>query len=224
MSKNTDSDEFSPKQKPMSMVHWNGNMICAIDTETTGLDPAYHEIWQIAILPLDADFNIRRDVIPFYINIAPEYPERIDPEAIKVSRVSRAEIMKGHDREKAKDLLEDWKNKLGLPVTKFGSPCKIIPLGQNYFFDMPFLKHWLGISLYDSIFHYHPRDTMATAIYLNDRAACHAEEVPFSKVGLTWLARKLGVEMNASRAHDALSDCQVTAGVYKALVNQGLFE
>jgi DNA polymerase III epsilon subunit-like protein len=46
-----------------------------------------------------------------------------------------------------------------------------------------------------------------------------AEKVPYPKVNLQYLATTLGVK--AERAHDALSDCQVTAEVYKRLVKAG---
>ena len=68
------------------MEHWNGNQICAMDTETTGLDPFWHEIVQIAILPLDSNMEPRQDVLPFYINMIPQCPERVDREAVKVNK------------------------------------------------------------------------------------------------------------------------------------------
>jgi len=206
---------------PKSMQHWNGNQLCAIDTETTGLDANWHEMIQIAILPLDSTIKPRQDVLPFYIEVAPEHPERANPKALRVNRKSLAEVTeRGHDREKAKDLLEEWIKTLGLPTTKYGNPKKIIPLGQNYAFDMSFLKTWLGIELYNDLFDYHYVDTMITAHFLNDRAAAHAERVPFSKTNLQWLARTLGVRRD--RAHDALQDCLSTADVYRLMIQQGL--
>ena len=70
-----------------SMQHWNGNQVCAIDTETTGLDPLYDEILQLAIIPLDSNFEVRKDVMPLEIFMKPEYPERIKPEAMQVNRL-----------------------------------------------------------------------------------------------------------------------------------------
>ena len=52
-----------------SMQHWNGNQLCVVDVETTGLDLFWHEIIQLCILPLDSDINPRTDVSPFYINL-----------------------------------------------------------------------------------------------------------------------------------------------------------
>ncbi len=204
-----------------AMVHWNGNQVCAIDTETTGLKVGWHEIIQICILPLDSNFKPRRDVLPFFIEMVPEHPERATPEAMRVNRLDFAIIgQRGHDQEKAKDLLEAWIGKLSLPTTKFGTPKKIIPLGHNYAFDRGFITSWLGHETYNGYFHYDYRDTKITAAYLNDRAAMHAEKVPFNKGNLVWLSKKLDILHD--RAHDALSDCIATAGVYRALTRQGL--
>ena len=203
------------------MQHLNGDQICSIDTETTGLDADYHEIIQLAILPLNADLKPRKDVMPFYINMIPEHPERYSPEAAKVSKLTLETVTRtGFDQIKAIDLFEDWVGKLGLPHTPSGIRKRIIPLGQNYSHDKAFIMKWLGVDLYNDIFHYHYRDTMIAAQYLNDRAAFHAEKVPYSKVSLAWLANQHHVELD--RAHDALQDCRATAEVYRAMVCQGL--
>lgn len=204
-----------------SMEHWNGNQLCVIDIETTGLDPYWNEMIQICVLALDSNIKPRKDIMPFYITIQPESPERVDPEAMAINRLKLADIaLRGHDKEKAKDLLEEWIKKLNLPITKYGTPKKIIPLGQNYSFDMGFIKSWLGIDLYNDYFHYHYKDTMLAATFLNDKAAFHAEKVPFPKVSLTYMCNLLKVDRD--RAHDALQDCQATAEVYRKLLQQGI--
>jgi len=204
-----------------AMVHWNGHQMCVIDTETTGLDPKYHEIIQVCILPLDSNIRPRKDVMPFYIEMIPEYPERADPEAMRVNRLDFAIIgQRGHHPDKARDLLDDWIGKLGLPYTKYGTRKKIIPLGQNYSFDEAFMKSWLGVLTYNDYFHYEQRDTKRAAAYLNDRAGMHAETPPFSKTSLQWLCQRLDVEN--PRAHDALEDCVATAEVYRKMLQFGL--
>jgi len=129
-----------------SMVHWNGNQLCAVDVETTGLDPFVHELVQICILPLDSNVQPRKDVFPFYIEIRPEFPERRDPEAMTVTKLNINKIMeRGFDREKAKDLLIEWVDKLGLPLTKGGNyRCKVMPLWHNGKFDYCFI--WFRIN------------------------------------------------------------------------------
>jgi DNA polymerase III epsilon subunit-like protein len=202
------------------MQHWNGNILCAIDTETSGLDPHFHEILQICVLPLDSNVE-PIDVIPFYVNFVPEYPERAEMEALRRNKLDLPTLaLKGIDKIYAIDLFEEWVKKLNLPCTSWGTPKRLIPLGQNYAFDRPFISAWLGNDLYNQYFHYHYKDTMIAAEYLNDRAAYHAEQVPFSKTNLAWLAKTLNVQ--SERAHDALSDCLTTAGIYKKLLMRGL--
>lgn len=204
------------------MIHWNGHQMCVIDTETTGLEPGWHEIIQICILPLNSDLKPRKDIMPFYIEIKPNHPERASPEAMKVNRLDFAILaQRGHDSEKAKDLLTEWVDKLDLPFTKYGNRKKILPLGQNYAFDRSFIMEWLSPEVYNELFHYEYRDTKISACYLNDRAGMHAEKVPFSKTRLSWLASQLDVEVE--RAHDALSDCQTTASIYRKMLLRGLF-
>lgn len=201
------------------MVHWNGNQLCAIDCETTGFDAHFHELIQIAIVPLDSNIQIRKDVQPFNIELIPDHPERADAQATEVHRLKMADLCaNGFDREAAKDLLEAWIDKLGLPLNKGGvNRCKIIPLGQNYAFDMGFIKRWLGVDFYQELFHYHYKDTMIAAAYLNDAAAMQAEDVPYSKIGLKWLCNKLNVQLD--RHHDALADAVATAEVYRRLLS-----
>ena len=58
------------------LVHLNGCLMAAVDLETTGTRPGYHEIIQIAVVPLDSDFKPLADVRPFYTLVKPNHPER----------------------------------------------------------------------------------------------------------------------------------------------------
>lgn len=204
-----------------SMQHWNGNQLCCIDCETTGLDPFVHEIIQICILPLDANSVIRRDVIPFNICLKPDKPESIDPKAMSVHKKTMLKIMNdGFDRESAKDMLEAWIKKLDLPLSKFSKlPKRIKPLGHNYAFDMMFIRQWLGVELYNEIFDHRYMDTMIIAQYLNDRAAMHGLDPIYFKLKLGWIAAKEGITVE--RAHDALSDCVTCSKIYHRFIKQG---
>ena len=203
------------------MAHWNGNQLCAIDCETTGLDPLYDEILTLAIIPLTSNIEPRKDVMPLHLLIQPEYPERIKEEAMKVNKIDLAEHMsKAFDKETALNLFEEWQKKLGLPYSKYGKPKKITPLGQNYLgFDKGFIQQWMGLSLYDDYFDYHCVDTMVAANYINDRAAFHGEPHVFNKVNLGFLATTLKVPHD--RAHDALEDARVCAAVYREMLKMG---
>jgi DNA polymerase III epsilon subunit-like protein len=159
--------------------------------------------------------------MPFYIEIKPEHPERIKKEAMSVNMLDMATIMdRGFDRLHAIDLLDQWINKLGLSYTKHGTRKKIEPLGQNYCFDKGFISAWLGPKQYDEWFDYHYRDTMIAANFINDRSAflLPGEPIPFSKVNLTWLAKKMDIQYD--RAHDAMQDCLACAQVYKKMLTK----
>lgn len=206
---------------PKCMQHWNGNQLCAIDIETSGLDPHWHEILQIAILPLDSNIQPRKDVLPFYIKMIPYHPERADEKALRVSSVKLPDAtLNGFDQEAAKDLLEEWVDKLGLPMRKGGwTQCQIMPLVQNGLHDIPFIKRWLGLELYEQFFHPHVRDTMIAALFANDVAGMHVEKIPYPKVNLSYLCSQL--KFKRHRAHDALQDCLATAEVYRRMISQG---
>ena len=212
---------MSKQTAPLTMQHWNSNLMCAIDVETTGLNPFFHELIQVAILPLDCNLDIRKDVPAFCINMRPDFPERTDKNALAVTRKKLKDILNtGHAPEVAKDLLMDWVEKLNLPLNKSGfNRCKIFPLGHNYSFDLQFLKQWL-VDEYDDIFHGLYRDTMLSALYLNDRAGMHCERLLYPKVDLTYLCNCL--KITRERSHDALQDCIATAAVYKRMVSEGL--
>jgi DNA polymerase III epsilon subunit-like protein len=204
-----------------SMQHWNEHQLCAMDVETTGADPHYHEICQIAILPLDSNIQPRKDVMPFYIDIIPEHPNRIDPAAVTVTKLTMKKILeRGHDKFAAQDLLEQWSESLGLRYTRGGIRKRIMPLGHNYAFDKQFIQRWLGSEAYSDLFDGRYRDTMTSALFINDSAACHAESVPYSKANLTWLANHHKIPIDG--AHDALQDCIATAEVYRKLCYRAL--
>ena len=198
------------------MVHLNGNVMAVVDTETTGLDPVLNEIIEISIIPMDSDMK-PIDTMPFSIIMKPERLHHIEPEAMSVNKRSLAKILQvGFDKEKAADLLIEWFENLKLPVNK-----RLAPLGQNYPFDQKFIEAWLGNLNYNYIFDYHIRDTASVALFLNDRAAFHAERIPFPKVNLAYLCSQLKLKNPAP--HTALGDCQATMMVYRQLVESGLF-
>lgn len=197
------------------MTHLDGNLLAAIDFETTGRRPGYHEIIQVAVLPLNHDLQPHPDIPIFYLNIRPEYPERCEKGAGFIHGID-IDLLQLHapGQNRAIDLLCEWFNNLDLPPNRV-----IIPLAHNWPFESAFLKGWLGPALVDQIFHSHGRDSMGLAVSLNDRAFFLGEKIPFSRLSLIVLCKQLGISYE--KAHDALADCQATAELYKRLLIYG---
>ena len=199
------------------MKHLYGNVLAAVDVETSGRRPGYHEIIQIAIVPLDGDIRPMKDVRPFYTTVKPLYPERADAKSTKVHGISIEDIvLHAPDPGRVQDLLMEWWKSIDLPVGK----C-LVPLAHNWSFESSFLKAWLGVDLAGEIFHSHARDAMTYAISINDKSAFRGEDPPFKFVGLKSLCRFFKV--NNNRPHDALADCIAEAEVYRAMLTTDLF-
>lgn len=195
------------------MKHLNGHLLCAIDCETTGLKAGYHDIVQICILPLDSQLKPSTKILPFYMDLSPKFPERAEPEALRVNKLDLTNLINnGMEPYKAADLFEEWFERLKLPFRK-----KIAPLGHNYTFDRAFLLAWLGDETYNDFFDYHIRDTATSALFCNDYCDFHNEKYPFPKFSLTYLASQLKVEHGG--AHDSLNDCRITAEVYRRMMH-----
>ncbi len=199
------------------LVNLNGNLMCAVDLETTGRRAGYHEIIQIAVVPLNSDLRVVEEITPFYRTIAPVYPERQEKGASYVHDININElILHSASSQRVKDLLVEWFNKLDLPFGKV-----IVPLAHNWAFESAFLKEWLGVDLTDTLFHSHARDSMQRAINMNDEAAFKGEAAPFNRVGLKSLCRVFGI--TNQKPHDAYWDCVAEAEVYRNLLTMDQF-
>lgn len=79
----------------LATVFWGGDvlseplsppsLIALVDVETTGLDPAYHEMVDIGVVYLRHDGEV---VGRFFARILPGHPERLDPGAATVNGFS----------------------------------------------------------------------------------------------------------------------------------------
>lgn len=199
--------------------HFNGNLMCAIDIETTGLRFGHNDIIQLCVMPVGLDLKPSKHYSHFHCMIKPKRPENIDrdiPEPMK-ARIVEA-INMGMEADTVEERLREWFQALKLPVKKL-----IIPLGHNYgAFDRDFLIDWLGGPLsYAEFFRSDHRDTMQMALMINDMAGWQEEQIPFPKVSMKWLCNRLGVEQ--PNAHDAVGDCLTTIECYRRLMRFGDF-
>lgn len=198
------------------MKHLNGHLLCAIDTETTGLIPGYNDVIQVSIMPLDYKLDPSKDYFPFDMKIVPRRKENIDPKALEVNRSHLADIMvNGVEADLAADLFEEWFIKLNLPPKK-----RIMPLAHNWAFDSAFLRDWLGFYNMNDRIDGRYRDTQAVALYLNDVADVYQEDYPYPKVSLRYCASQLKILVDESRVHDSLYDCLVCTQIYKFMLRQ----
>lgn len=198
-------------QKITSLPNLNGNPLAAIDVETTGLEAGYHEIVQIAIVPLTIELEVA-DVKPFYQNIRPNFPDRASAKALKTHGIDLDDLMRNSpDQKRVIEFLIEWFDSLNL-----GHKRKLTPVAHNWGFERSFLASWLGLKLFDELIYHHPRDTMSFGILINDRAAMLGKSTPFHRVGLADMCRKCGIPL--TKAHDALADSIATAKLYSYLM------
>lgn len=194
------------------MKHLNGHLLCSIDTETTGLIPGHHDVIQIAVLPLDNQLNVSKEYKPFVATMQPSRPHNVDPQAMRVNKRKLSDLMLNSlDSDRVADLFDEWFENLNLPFRK-----KIAPLAQNWPFDREFIREWLGNESFNQFFHWKYRDLMPASIFQNDVASFNAEQMPYVKSNLGYLAKTLKVPQPES--HDAVQDAYVTAQCYKALI------
>jgi len=193
-----------------SLPHHNGNLLASVDLETTGTHLGYHEIIQVAIQPLDIDYEPHPTLRNFTCYMRPLFPERADPLAMRVNQLSLKDLETAAHPDEVEDALIDWKNKLGLPIDR-----RMIPVAHNWPFEKGMAGLWLGVPLLDEIFMGIARDSQALALGINDMAAYQGKEIPFKEVNLKWLSNYFGI-VNP-RPHDALPDAITGARVYAAL-------
>lgn len=199
------------------LVNYHPNLLTAIDVETTGCMPGWHEIIQIAVQPLNSNIDPVEGMRPFYMKIAPSYPERAEREATIIHGLNIYELHEtAINQQRAAEMFYEWYQQIDLPYKK-----SFVPLAHNWSFESGFLKSWLGLETFDQCFHPHPRDSMQLGIALNDRAAFKNEKPPFSSVSLTSMCRQLGIPI--IKSHDALADALAEAKLYKALLQISVF-
>lgn len=192
---------------PNGMLNFNGNILCALDTETTGNIVGYHEAVSVGLQPLDSDLEFAGN--PFYIEMKPEYPDRAQKKAFAKNGFTLDYLIEtGVDQQTAIDLFLNWRDKLGISSNKY-----IIPLAHNFAFDKGMMINWLGQDLWDNCFSWQSRCTMNLASSINDICNFAGCKAPFSSVSLKAICNIYGISLE--NAHNALADARACAKVYK---------
>jgi len=204
-----------------SMQHLNNNLLCAVDVETTGLDPSYHEIVEVAIVPLNGDLEPCKEIPAFHRVINPAHKDRAAKKSLGISGITQAALEAAPGPLETADAFANWFKK----YVEGWSFRKIAPLAHNWKFDQAFIQQWLGWDMddptrnkawMDSFFEPRARDTMRVGVFVNDLAYLRNQAFPFPKVNLAYMANIF--EIPHERAHNAYHDALVTAELYKKLL------
>lgn len=183
----------------------------AIDFETGGLQPYFHEAISVAIVPLNEDFTPDSSREPFISNIGVDHPDRLSPGALKVNGKTAEEIATYPPRKEVVKAFFEW-------VAPYG---KMAPLGQNWSFDKGFFTAFLdpdrvAPEVAQKYFDYRARDLQRVVMYAIDRAKMAGAPLPFGGTSLVKISEKLGIENPAP--HTAYGDAVTAALCYSKLV------
>lgn len=195
---------------------FDGHLTCSVDIETTGDHFEKHEIWNIAIIPLN--YDLKPDPKLRFVNllIAPKKPENIDWEVMrKIAQTTkvRKAIDEGVKHDFAIDFIQNWFDGLNLAPYK-----RIIPITSNWAgLDKLFIQGFLGKETFNYMFDGRYRDVMVAASFINDRAEFRCEKKPFENLTLREICKTLGIEVHKSSLHSAFEDAALHAEAYRGL-------
>lgn len=189
-----------------------------VDTETTGLDPRHHDVWEIAAIRREDNVTVERQW-----QIRPNL-ETADAEALTINRYAeRFAVPSGWD---AIEVLDGPPLRLTLPEMLFDFQdfmAGCVMVGSNPAFDDTFLKKFLWAHGRKVTWHYRTIDIAALAAgYIHGAidttqypGSNAAPAVPYSSYGLS---RAVGVEPPAKDvAHTAPGDARWAMAVYDAV-------
>lgn len=188
--------------------------ILAVDLETTGLDPTYHEITEVGMILLDEDlFQVSR--FHDFVNVL--HPERgiekkEDGSTFNVWEYTGIDPEELRDHSPIKEVLRDithW-----VKENTNGEKLETIPLmGQNVSFDISFLKEAYRKSRIRYPFDYHSitLESIFFGYYFNKE-----KKFP-ERIGLNYILRYLEMEQEG-REHSAMSDVKNTVKAFRTMI------
>lgn len=182
-----------------------------IDSETTGLNPKKHSMWQVGCI-IDTP---KHDLKEFEFKMKPVDPESSDPDSLKFNGITIEDLYRMPNQ--AEQFIR-FVSTLERYVDKFVKWDKFVLVGYNIIqFDQPFLYNWFKLNnnnFYGSYFKYQIIDVYPWVM------ALHAtEKLDTAKCKLEYVAKHLGIEI---KAHDALSDIQATRELFYLIVKPWL--
>lgn len=169
--------------------------LCFIDVETTGLDPDFHEIIELAAIRVDPiTWQIEQEL---ELKVMPEHIETADDKALEINGFCP-------DRWKGAPSLEEAISQLR-PLLGGAMPA-----GHNIGFDMGFLTAaWIRVGNRPDWVDYHKLDTVALAMPMYLRGE-------IDSLKLISVCEHLGII--TAPLHRALADAQASLAIAKMLV------
>lgn len=187
--------------------------ILAIDLETTGLDPEYHEITEIGAVLLN---NKLEEIGTIDTRCYIQYPDRalsFNKEGTVFNALQYAGLKLSDVTGNAATILRRAAHILSFLYSRLPSQPTVYLLGQQVKFDEAFLRVAFKKENYEQFWpfdrHVIATDALYFSYYLNKY-----KEIPPS-VSLKNICKHFNVENK--QAHSALSDCRATIEVFKKL-------
>ena len=175
------------------------------DTETTGLDPDYHEICSLSAFMLDDNLNYKAQG---HMKLMPEHWDRAESQALAVNGIDPKTWKASHDSsvvsiQKMIDFIDKNKRRKNE---------KVFPMGHNVGFDVGFLKALMNHHgfKWDAVFHYRKKDTIQM---MDDWRLFTGEDVTDFRLGAC--CKRFGIEI--PNAHDASADVYATMQLAHAI-------
>lgn len=169
-----------------------------IDTETSGTKSGWHEVNQISIIRCSDRFQLNK-----YIKA--EYPERVNPNALKYTNRVYADLLKGDSKEYVVNFCNDFFNEDG------ATPEQRCIIGHNIWnFDRKFLQE-----MWASVNQEFPANLWLDTIpYI--KSFMKKKGLTETKHNLTLACQMVGVNPKPG-AHNAIVDTQNNYLLWKAL-------
>ncbi len=182
---------------------------CWIDLETTGIEPTKNGIIQIAGIVLD---DVGKELASFNYPVRPFKGQIVSQEALRVNGKSIEEI---REYPKPNEVYKSLLNTFTELVNKYDKNDKMFFAGYNAYFDMQFLRtFWENNNdpYFGSLFWFPPLDVMILA---GKHLAHQRHQMPNFKLGT--VAKKLEIEFDEEKTHDAFFDISLTIKIYETI-------
>lgn len=190
-----------------------------VDTETTGLDPARHEIWEIGAIWRNTGVNHLWRMKP---DLA-----AAEPQALAVGRYYErtARMCRRCQPDRVRDLaiLEDdddaeWSSPAALAADMARLLDGATLIAANPAFDAGFLAAFLRLHGEAPTWHYRLRDIGSMAWgWLQAHHLPHHLPIPAMDANTDDLARAMGIEPDGFERHSALGDCRLVAAMLNVI-------